>query len=66
MKTSMPEVELSCDNLSSTHRRRAVVLNDGTMYLSRLKEEDRGVYVCQKYGNTLKEVTLVMAGTPID
>jgi len=44
--------------------RRTVVLTDGTMYLSRLKEADRGVYVCRKYDNTLKEVTLVMAALP--
>ena len=45
--------------------RRYKELDDGTMYISRLKTKDAAIYTCTKLGYDIRVVTVVIAGIQI-
>ena len=44
--------------------RRYIVMGDGTLYINRLRESDKGLYTCRKAKAVVKEVTVEIASRP--
>ena len=39
------------------------MIKDGTLYISRMKAQDAGLYTCFKHDKEIKQITVELAGT---